>query len=496
MGLHWGSRLLVLVAGLTALAVLGLLAPAAARRVAGSCRLTQSAAAAAAGTVPSGFTESVAISGLDHPTSCASLRTAASSSRRRAGASRSTTTWRTRRRRSSPTLRQRSRLLGSRHARYRARSRLPQPARTSTCSTRTTTSSAEPPAPRWGRPVPDAPRAHHRRMRRQRATLALAGRRQRDDRHGAGAHRGLVPAVPSHSIGSSSSAPTARSTRAAATARASGSPTTARTANPQNPCGDPRWRRRPRHRPAPKAARCAPRTCARDRPDRARRIDDPRRPGDRRRHCRQPAGRQLRSERPPHRRLRPPQPVPLRVPPGTKELWVGDVGWNDWEEIDRIADPADSTVENFGWPCYEGTNRSPATTRPTSTSARTCTPRRARTRAVLHVPPREQVVAGESCPTGQLVDPGMAFESHRGEHVPGRVSRRAVLRRLLARLHLGDEEERRTPTRRPEIRRSSAGAANPVEPRVRARTATSSTSTSTAETSIACALRHRRCDLP
>lgn len=40
--------------------------------------------------------------------------------------------------------------------------------------------------------------------------------------------------------------------------------------------------------------------------------------------------------------------------PGTNELWVGDVGWNEQEEIDRIPAPADATVENFGWPAYEG----------------------------------------------------------------------------------------------------------------------------------------------
>lgn len=39
--------------------------------------------------------------------------------------------------------------------------------------------------------------------------------------------------------------------------------------------------------------------------------------------------------------------------PGTEELWVGDVGWNDWEEINLIDDP-DNEVYNFGWPCYEG----------------------------------------------------------------------------------------------------------------------------------------------
>ncbi|HSE43437.1 MAG TPA: PQQ-dependent sugar dehydrogenase, partial [Acidobacteriota bacterium] len=38
--------------------------------------------------------------------------------------------------------------------------------------------------------------------------------------------------------------------------------------------------------------------------------------------------------------------------PGTNELWIGDVGWNTFEEINRIQDPL--AVTNFGWPCYEG----------------------------------------------------------------------------------------------------------------------------------------------
>jgi len=43
--------------------------------------------------------------------------------------------------------------------------------------------------------------------------------------------------------------------------------------------------------------------------------------------------------------------------PGTSELWIGDVGWDTWEEIDRIPSPIDATVENFGWPCVEGPDR-------------------------------------------------------------------------------------------------------------------------------------------
>lgn len=44
--------------------------------------------------------------------------------------------------------------------------------------------------------------------------------------------------------------------------------------------------------------------------------------------------------------------------PGTSgEVWVGDVGENTWEEIDRIPALAENqlpVLQNFGWPCYEG----------------------------------------------------------------------------------------------------------------------------------------------
>jgi glucose/arabinose dehydrogenase len=48
---------------------------------------------------------------------------------------------------------------------------------------------------------------------------------------------------------------------------------------------------------------------------------------------------------------------PFRVTerPGTDELWIGDVGWSTWEEINRLV--PSSQVRNFGWPCYEGSGR-------------------------------------------------------------------------------------------------------------------------------------------
>jgi glucose/arabinose dehydrogenase len=47
-------------------------------------------------------------------------------------------------------------------------------------------------------------------------------------------------------------------------------------------------------------------------------------------------------------------PFRFAVKPGTDRIWLGDVGWNLWEEINGIPSAGDSKVENFGWPCYEG----------------------------------------------------------------------------------------------------------------------------------------------
>jgi len=47
-------------------------------------------------------------------------------------------------------------------------------------------------------------------------------------------------------------------------------------------------------------------------------------------------------------------------PGGSDRIWVGEVGWNAWEEIDAILSAGDSKVEDFGWPCYEGRLRQPS----------------------------------------------------------------------------------------------------------------------------------------
>ena len=105
-------------------------------------------------------------------------------------------------------------------------------------------------------------------------------------------------------------------------------------------------------------------------------------------------------------------PFRMTVRPGTNEVWVGDVGWNIWEEINRVVSPTDGTIENFGWPCYEGAGRQSgydganlliceslyegssfgAVTAPFYTYNHSA-----------------KVVANETCPTGSSAIAGLAF---------------------------------------------------------------------------------------
>ena len=130
---------------------------------------------------------------------------------------------------------------------------------------------------------------------------------------------------------------------------------------------------------------------------------------------------------------------PFRITqrPGTDELWIGDVGWNTWEEINRVVAPASATASNFGWPCYEGAlsaGRLPGC-RPQPVLVAVLDARFGH-RAVLRVQP--QRVRGElhRLPHGRLID-------HRRGVLPGRVvpsaiQRRAVLRRPHPQRDLGD----------------------------------------------------------
>ncbi len=106
-------------------------------------------------------------------------------------------------------------------------------------------------------------------------------------------------------------------------------------------------------------------------------------------------------------------PFRMTLRPGTNDLWIGDVGWDSWEEIDRLDDVVTNhTVENFGWPCYEGIGRQPGYE---SAGLAICqhlydTPGSV-TDPVYTYNHGEQVVAGEACGTGSSSVTGLAFYS-------------------------------------------------------------------------------------
>jgi glucose/arabinose dehydrogenase len=112
-------------------------------------------------------------------------------------------------------------------------------------------------------------------------------------------------------------------------------------------------------------------------------------------------------------------PFRFAIRPGTSEVWAGDVGWNDWEEINRVASPTDAVVENFGWPCYEGNSRQSGYD---SANLDICenlygTPG-AHTGPHFAYHHNNKVVAGETCPTGSSSVAGLAFEFYSGGPYP------------------------------------------------------------------------------
>ena len=103
--------------------------------------------------------------------------------------------------------------------------------------------------------------------------------------------------------------------------------------------------------------------------------------------------------------------------PGTSEIWMSDVGWGTWEEINVIPSPA-TPVENFGWPCYEGGNGT--NNQQGSYASRTMCQNlyngnipagiqlRSSHYGYLH---SASVASGDGCPVGGSAVTGMAFNT-------------------------------------------------------------------------------------
>ena len=108
------------------------------------------------------------------------------------------------------------------------------------------------------------------------------------------------------------------------------------------------------------------------------------------------------------------QPFRFAVRPGTNEVWVGDVGHNQWEEINRVI-PSSRFVQNFGWPCYEGPERQHDYEGKTQISTFDLCQRLYAAGPTAVVPPyfayrhHRQIVPGDNCTAGGASVTGLAF---------------------------------------------------------------------------------------
>jgi PKD repeat protein len=95
--------------------------------------------------------------------------------------------------------------------------------------------------------------------------------------------------------------------------------------------------------------------------------------------------------------------------PGTNELWIGDVGWGLWEEIDRIPNVLNPTVSNFGWPCYEGSGSQSVYQALGLTICENLYTNGSTVPPYFAYDHYQPVVAGETCPIGNASISGLAF---------------------------------------------------------------------------------------
>ncbi|MFG2002932.1 PQQ-dependent sugar dehydrogenase [Spirillospora sp. NPDC048911] len=103
-------------------------------------------------------------------------------------------------------------------------------------------------------------------------------------------------------------------------------------------------------------------------------------------------------------------PFRFTIRPGTNEVWLGDVGYTTWEEINRLTEPF-GTMRNFGWPCYESTPRQPAYD---AANLNVCENLYGAGTAAVTAPHfaynhSAKVVPNETCGTGSSSTSGVAF---------------------------------------------------------------------------------------
>ncbi len=88
-------------------------------------------------------------------------------------------------------------------------------------------------------------------------------------------------------------------------------------------------------------------------------------------------------------------------------VWVGDVGWGVWEEINKITDPS-AAPKNFGWPCYEGDGAN-GQYMSASVGLSLCTSLTSQSAPTYRYNHSANIVSGDGCTPGSSSISGLAF---------------------------------------------------------------------------------------
>ncbi|MEO3741902.1 PQQ-dependent sugar dehydrogenase [Plantactinospora sp. B5E13] len=110
-------------------------------------------------------------------------------------------------------------------------------------------------------------------------------------------------------------------------------------------------------------------------------------------------------------------PFRFTIRPGTNEVWFGDVGWNTWEEVNRIVDPTAGPT-NLGWPCYEGAGRMSSYDNANLNLCESLYTGAGQTAPYYTYHHSAAVVPGENCGSGGDAVSGLAFYPGSGGSYP------------------------------------------------------------------------------